>query len=374
MGQAYICRRGGGAKVPVKSDVNFYDFDGTFVAGYTVEEAQNLTALPKAPNLESRTNVPLVFQQWNYTLAEIKLEARPLDIVAERITADGKTHFNFRPLGTSSGARTLTIRVYKDDTKKLTVNWGDGTTPTENTSTGAQTITHTYSEVASYHVTLSIESGGTYALGYIFDAATASQFATPANALHGELNIGAGVTRLATGAFYASTVKAVSIPSSVQQFYRDVMSNMPLLKLAYMPHGALAVANLEVVHTCRGLAVCSLPRMTNYLATTLDNCSAVERIIVPYGVTSVPTFFARSCYNAVYVDIPSTVTDIGEALGTMSSAVLYIVCRATTPPTLASSAFSDINGASVIAVPNASLNAYKTATNWSAHASKMVGF
>lgn len=43
------------------------------------------------------------------------------------------------------------------------------------------------------------------------------------------------------------------------------------------------------------------------------------------------------------------------------------ICRATTPPTLANGAF--YTSPTVIKVPSASVNAYKTASNWSAYAS-----
>ena len=48
-------------------DVNFYDYDGTIVASYTLAEAQALTALPDGP-----THDGLTFQVWNYTLEKVK--------------------------------------------------------------------------------------------------------------------------------------------------------------------------------------------------------------------------------------------------------------------------------------------------------------
>ena len=43
-----------------QKDVNFYDYDGTIVASYSLSEAQSLTALPNGP-----THDGLVFQGWN---------------------------------------------------------------------------------------------------------------------------------------------------------------------------------------------------------------------------------------------------------------------------------------------------------------------
>lgn len=48
-------------------DVNFYDYDGTLVYSYTWEEAEQLTELPAGP-----THDGLTFQEWNYTLDDIK--------------------------------------------------------------------------------------------------------------------------------------------------------------------------------------------------------------------------------------------------------------------------------------------------------------
>jgi hypothetical protein len=45
----------------------------------------------------------------------------------------------------------------------------------------------------------------------------------------------------------------------------------------------------------------------------------------------------------------------------------------TTPPAIQSKTFSNIQSDCVIHVPAESLEAYKTASNWSTHASKMVG-
>ena len=52
---------GGGSGSVSPKEVNFYDYDGTLVAAYTVAEAKALTALPDGPVHEG-----LVFQGWNW--------------------------------------------------------------------------------------------------------------------------------------------------------------------------------------------------------------------------------------------------------------------------------------------------------------------
>ena len=50
--------------------LNFYDFEGTLVASYDADEIAGLTELPEAPD-HSADEVPLTFEEWNWTLAEI---------------------------------------------------------------------------------------------------------------------------------------------------------------------------------------------------------------------------------------------------------------------------------------------------------------
>lgn len=77
-----------------EKDVNFYDYDGTLVASYTIEQAKTLSQLPPPPD-HSQDEVPLTFQEWNYTLEEINALDHIADVGANYITTDGKTYAFF---------------------------------------------------------------------------------------------------------------------------------------------------------------------------------------------------------------------------------------------------------------------------------------
>ena len=79
---------GGGGTMPSASskDVNFYDYDGTLLYSYTLEEAQALTALPDGP-----VHAGLVFDGWNYSLESVKSLTKPVNIGAMYSTDDGTT-------------------------------------------------------------------------------------------------------------------------------------------------------------------------------------------------------------------------------------------------------------------------------------------
>lgn len=72
------------------------------------------------------------------------------------------------------------------------------------------------------------------------------------------------------------------------------------------------------------------------------------------------------------MEIPSTVTKIGEYCFSGASITTFI-CKPTTPPALGSGAFGSDTAGFTIKVPAASVAAYKAATNWSSYADYIVG-
>ena len=72
------------------------------------------------------------------------------------------------------------------------------------------------------------------------------------------------------------------------------------------------------------------------------------------------------------IEIPSTVTKIGDYCFNGASITTFI-CKPTTPPALGSDAFTSNTAGFTIKVPAASVAAYKAATNWSSYADYIVG-
>ena len=72
------------------------------------------------------------------------------------------------------------------------------------------------------------------------------------------------------------------------------------------------------------------------------------------------------------IEIPSTVTEIGESCFGFTD-ITTVICKPTTPPALGFDAFSSDTAGFTIKVPAASVAAYKAATNWSSYADYIVG-
>lgn len=78
-----------------------------------------------------------------------------------------------------------------------------------------------------------------------------------------------------------------------------------------------------------------------------------------------------NCTSLAYVDLPATMTSIGQASFRNCTALTTIICRATTPPTLGSNVFQNNPSSQRIYVPNGYGNTYKSASGWSSYSSKI---
>ena len=75
------------------------------------------------------------------------------------------------------------------------------------------------------------------------------------------------------------------------------------------------------------------------------------------------------------MNIPDSVTEIGNGVFRYCTSLTSVYCKATTPPALGGTYVFDDNGyGRKIYVPVGSVNAYKSATNWSEYASAIEGY
>ena len=93
---------------------------------------------------------------------------------------------------------------------------------------------------------------------------------------------------------------------------------------------------------------------------------------LPDTLISIGNYAFYGCTALPEITLPAGVTSIGFSAFGRCSSLQYIRIEATTPPTLASTnAIPSTIGA--IYVPDESVAAYQSATNWSSFASKIKG-
>ena len=368
-------------------DINFYDWDGTCLYSYTLAEFARLTELPPAPTPPKDF---LVFHSWTWTLEDIKSYGQILDVGAIYNTTDNKNHLIVE-IDESMLDATIGLT---STTASFDVDWGDGTIET-GASSG---VTHTYAAPGVYDIRHSATLGDGSAFAINVGKVNLIEMHTKSDATISTNAFGL-CARLVRATFGAGT-----------RLYRNALENcFSLTTFIGEPHltysyGLLkACSALRVVCVTKGTTIrgemfrgcSSLKRITGTTGTAEENynflyCYSLEELELDtnkiglmatyacYALRSVTftdklTTLEAQCFqntSILKVTLPSGVTTIkAQAFATNSLKEVHIL--AETPPTLDNS--NAFPNSCTIYVPAASLEAYKTATNWSAHESRIVG-
>lgn len=306
---------GGGTPAPVKSDVNFYDYDGTLLHSYTATEAAELTALPSNPSHSG-----LVAQGWNYILEQIKAEVTAqgkCDVGQMYVTDDDKTRIYCT---FPEGRLSPCLGICPNGT--VVVDWGDGSgtdTLTGTNLTEVKTVQHTYASAGDYVITLTVVSGsfsffGTSSATYLLtkDGTTDYTGRVYANAVtRVEMGSSAEIDNYAFTSCYS--LSSITIPSG-KSVRRYAFYNCYSLSSVTIPSGNVFIRNYAF-YQCWSLLSVSLPSSTRTIEPdAFYGCYTLPSIVIPSGVTSLGAYAFRSCYALSSITIPSGVTALNTYL------------------------------------------------------------
>lgn len=116
-----------------------------------------------------------------------------------------------------------------------------------------------------------------------------------------------------------------------------------------------------------------LTELVNY---QFQQCRLLEDFVIPESVITIKDSVLKSCSKMLSLEIPASVTTIGskafESMGFQNGNCTFTF-KSTTPPTIQTNTFSSY-AIKEIRVPMEAVEAYKTATNWSNYADKIVGY
>ena len=363
--------------------VRYIDYDGTILKEQWVDSGENATP-PADPSHSG-----LTFQEWNRASTNVTEDR---DIGATYATSDGKTKVKIR-LTTVSG-KAPTLYLNKSDSSTLTINWGDGTSNTYTNSGNFNTGAHTYANYGDYEITMWISSGsGTYTFGNGSDTTIFIGGSTQAyrNTLL-DIFIGEDVTSIGNYAFYfCHSLTSVTIPSSVTSIGSYAFNSCYPLTSVTIPSsvesietytfaGCYSLTSITIPSSvesigsyafngCNSLTSVTIPSsVTSIGSYAFFPCSSLTSITIPNSVTSIGNNAFQNCFSLTSITIPNSVTSIGNNAFQNCFSILEYIFERTTPPTLGSNAFLSINSICKIYVPDASVDDYKTATNWSTYA------
>ena len=361
---------GGGSSSASPNDVNFYDYDGTLVASYSLSEAQSLTALPNGP-----THDGLTFQGWNWSLEKINALTRPMNVGAMYITDDGKTRLHIRIA--AEGRMNVPLYISQTVANGVTIDWGDGSATETLAGTGNVNTTHTYANIGDYVITLDPVDGCTLGFGngtssYCVLGSTGSNGRVYCNMLQA-VQIGTSLTSIGNYAFRnCYSLTSITIPDGVTSIGNYAFQECYSLASITLPAGVTSIGKYAF-QECYSLASITIPEsVTSIDGNTFFNCRPLASIAFPDGMTSIGgnTFF--NCFSLASITIPANITIIGNYAFNNCFGMAEYHLKPTRPPKLSdANAFTNIPADCIIYVPQGYLGAYQNATNWATYASKM---
>ena len=125
-------------------------------------------------------------------------------------------------------------------------------------------------------------------------------------------------------------------------------------------------------HNCSDLTNVSLPNsITRIDNDSFSSCVSLTNINIPSGVTALANAAFRGCSGLLSLNLIN-VSQIGSDAFRDCTSLTSITVNMVTPPNMGSSALYNTNNCPIY-VPVQSVEAYKTATNWSTYADRIVG-
>ena len=275
----------GGGATGTPGDITFYDYDGTVVTSWTLEELATKTALPDYPSHDG-----LVCQGWNWSLADLKTTNRKMNVGAMYITDDGKTRIYIR---LEEGRTSPMLGVCPNGT--VTVDWGDGTTPDTLTGTSTSTVkwtpNHAYAAPGEYVIKLTADGTMGFYGGYMF-------------------SLGSAILQ------YSSS------SDNRDYVYRDSVRKIEL------GNGVTSIGD-NAFYSCHSLASITIPNgVTSIGANAFNSCYGVAFYDFT-DYTSVPTLANTNAFTKISVDcqirVPASLVDEWKAATNWSTYASYIV-------------------------------------------------
>lgn len=166
----------------------------------------------------------------------------------------------------------------------------------------------------------------------------------------------------------AIEAKGVTVPSSATiDTYDDYVSQISGGGGGITMPSNLSAATLNDYGLLTSAAIKS--GVTSISSNAFNNCRSLTSVTIPDSVTSIGSNAFSNCSNLINVTIPNSVASIGDTAFSNCKYLSSITVNAATPPTIGRNVFNASK--CPIYVPAQSVDAYKSATNWSAYASRI---
>lgn len=357
---------GGGSSEPMR-DVNFIDYDGTVVNSYSKEDFLAMTAMPENPSHDG-----LVAQGWNWSFTDAQnyvQEYGELNVGQMYTTDTGETKIYITiDSNAPSNRKNMAVRFQSSEANNVTLDWGDGTAPVTAGATTATEYQHTYVNTGNYIIKLKVNSGTIF-----FNTIVYATLPYAASNIR-KVEIGDNVTSISTSSFNGCyALSSISISNSVIEIGAYAFQSCFCLKSIVIPISANFMGNGQFTY-CHSLESISLSKGVTSLGLNFTKeCESLVSISIPDSVIMLAGYVFQKCYSLKSLTIPKSIQSIGtRAFADCPNMGEYHI-KPLSVPSLANNGFTNIFSDCKIYVPSESVDAYKTATNWSTYASYIYG-
>ena len=188
------------------------------------------------------------------------------------------------------------------------------------------------------------------------------------------LNMSRGSLRSLDWAGLAKALIDPTIPFDITGF--EVNPEQGVLYCKPNLTGTLTIKNgatkigTSAFYNCSGITNVIIPDSVTIISSYIfSGCNSLTSVTIPNGVTTINEYTFRACNSLTSITIPNSVTFIGHYAFADCSSLTNVTVEAATPPSLGTFVFRNNASGRIIYVPDASVNAYKTANNWSTYES-----
>ena len=345
--------------------INFIDDDGTILYSWTEQELQEATELPPLPMEEG-----WIYQEWTWTLQEIKDNKFPMDVGVSRTPSNGA----------SVRADCYFWETDNKDVYIVDVDWGDGTVDAytfDSQSYLRVTANHTYAKAGKYTIYLTLRN----------KTGKISYFSLDMQYENNNI-LGTRITLIGLGDDYEYIggyglhgmvgLKRLSLANGIKGIDGvDWLNGCYTLKCVCFPRSISPTAYQRTFYSTTAIEHIILPPNANISATQfITHGTSIKRFNVPRSMNLLPIF--NQSFGLLYIYIPKSITKIQSYSFAMIRKLQFVDLSDYDDPTKIPildnvNAFNRTNPNAKLYVRNQSmLNAFSTATNWSTYASQLV--
>lgn len=349
-------------------DVSFIDYDGTILYSYSLDEIQRLNELPPLPVKDD-----FIYQEWNWTLADIKAYNSEMYIMAIGYPKDGKTRIVFE--FEDGDDLEVPIRFIAQG-EKLQINWGDGNI--EDLSIDPKALsyrytTHQYASSGKYIVSIDYFGNYSYAfnaIGYNKEIIKKKNVKQINEGLHLSMHIvligfynlekysmiySEGLTTIGNYSFLECfSLKALGLPSNIEKFnnFAVLGNNRSLEYISYNKSFLGYGTNKNTLGGLEGSYIKKLQIPSGIYRIENLGMIPTQRIRIPKNVKEIAGGIFNGCYVLFVIDL----TDFDDP---------------NEIPALLGALGNRVSNITILEVLNQTMyEAFISATNWSVYADR----